>query len=373
MFTRYLENIIEKNLNRGKVIVLYGARQVGKTTLVKKILREKERGRYINCELLQNREILSSTNSEKLKFFLGDYSIIVFDEAQSIENIGKVLKIIHDELPDVQIIATGSSSFDLRNITSEPLTGRSRQFTLFPLSVKEIAIKHDMLNVNANLDNILRFGLYPGVYGLPESEAIEELENIASNYLFKDILMFERLKHADVLVNLLKAIALQIGSEVSFNELSKHIGVSVHTVKRYIDLLEKSFIIFTLTSFGNNPRKEIVRGRKIYFYDLGIRNMIIRNFNHLDSRNDTGSLWENFCIVERSKFNMYERKFVNSYFWRTYSGSEIDYVEDYDGKLYAYEFKFNKKAKQKPPKPFIDTYPNMKFKLITPDNYYEFI
>ncbi len=373
MYKRLLQKIIENNLFKDKVIILLGARQTGKTTLVKEVLNNRSDARYINCELLQNKELLETTNSERLKFFLGNYKLIALDEAQAISKIGLILKIIHDELPGIQILATGSSSFDLKNITSEPLTGRSRQYTLFPLALQELGSKKEKIDIYAQLENILRYGLYPGVYGISEQEAIEELSNIASNYLFKDVLMFEKMKHPDVLLNLLKAIALQLGSEVSYNELSRLLGVGVHTVKRYVELLEKSFIVFTLSSYSTNPRKEIAKGKKIYFYDLGIRNFLIQNFNPLSSRTDTGALWENFCVVERKKINSYKRNFLNIFFWRTYAKNEIDYIEEYGGRLHAYEFKYSTKGKVKVPKVFLEIYPDSEYKVITPDNYFEFI
>lgn len=373
MYKRLLQKTIENNLFKGKVIILLGARQVGKTTLVKELLNNRDDARYINCELLQNKELLETTNSERLKFFLGNYNLIALDEAQSINNIGLILKIIHEELPKIQILATGSSSFDLKNVTSEPLTGRSRQYTLYPLALQEIGSKNEKIDIFAQLENILRYGLYPAVYGASEQEAIEELSNIASNYLFKDVLMFEKMKHPDVLLNLLKAIALQLGSEVSYNELSRMLGVGVHTVKRYIELLEKSFIVFSLSSYSTNPRKEIAKGKKIYFYDLGIRNFLIQNFNPLSYRTDVGALWENFCIVERRKINSYKRNFLNVYFWRTYAKNEIDFIEEYGGKLHAYEFKYSTKGRVKPPKRFLESYPDSDYKVITPENFFEFI
>ena len=373
MYKRTLQNIIENNLFKSKVIILLGARQVGKTTLVNEIIKNYPDSKYINCELLQNKELLETTNSEKLKFFLGNFKLIVLDEAQSINQIGLVLKVLHDTFPEIQIIATGSSSFDLRNKTFEPLTGRSRQYTLFPLALSELQTKLDRIEIHAQLENILRYGLYPAVYGQTEQQTLEELHNIVTNYLFKDILMFERIKHADLLLNLLKAIAFQTGNEVSYNELSKLLGVAVHTVKRYLDLLEKNFVIFSLSSYSRNPRKEIAKGRKIFFFDLGIRNMIIQNFNPLSLRNDTGALWENFCIAERLKRNMYQRRFLNTYFWRTFAKNEIDYIEEHGGQLFAYEFKFNPKAKSKAPRTFQKLYPDAAFKIISPTNYFDFI
>ena len=373
MYKRYLHKVLEEALDSGKILLLFGARQVGKTTLVKEIISGQANARYINCELHQNRELLATTNSEKLRFFLGNYDLIVLDEAQSIPDIGLVLKIIYDELPGVKLIVTGSSAFELRNRTSESLTGRSRQFRLFPLALAELTTKMDKIDVHARLEQILRFGLYPAVFDLPEQEAMEELNSITTNYLFKDILIFERIKSADILLNLLKALAMQIGSEVSFNELSRLLGISVHTVKRYIDLLEKSFVIFSLASYSSNPRKEIAKGRKIYFYDLGIRNMLIQNMNPMSLRNDAGALWENFCVVERMKVNEYKRKFLNIYFWRNFAKNEIDYIEEFGGKIYAYEFKFNPKSKTRMPKSFADTYPDADFKVVSPQNYFEFL
>jgi predicted AAA+ superfamily ATPase len=373
MYKRVLLDILKKAVKSKKVLLLFGARQVGKTTLVKELISAYPDSRYINCELLQNRAVLNTTNSEKLKFFLGNYKLIVLDEAQSLENIGLILKILYDELPDLQIVVTGSSAFELRNQTSEPLTGRSRQYRLYPLALSELTSKMDRIDVQAKLEQILRFGLYPAVFDLPEQEALEELNNITSNYLFKDILIFERIKNADILLNLLRALAMQLGSEVSFNELSRLLGISVHTVKRYIDLLEKTFVIFSLSSYSSNPRKEIAKGRKIYFYDLGVRNMIIQNFNPMSLRADAGALWENFCIAERIKVNEYKRRFLNTYFWRTFAKNEIDYLEEYGGNLYAYEFKYNPKAKSRVPKAFSARYPNADYKVISPDNYFEFI
>lgn len=372
-YSRVLERIIEANLFKNKTIILFGARRVGKTTLSKKLISKISESRYINCELIQNKIILENQNSEILKDFLGNYKLIVLDEAQHISNIGLTLNIINDTFPEIQIIATGSSSFDLSNKISEPLTGRSRVYTMFPLSIEELLQSLDKLDVNARLSNILRFGLYPEVYKKSDDEAKEELYNIASNYLYKDILQFERIKKADLIFNLLKAISLQLGNEVSYNELSRILGVNLHTIKRYIELLEKSFIIFRLNSFSRNLRKEIGQSQKIYFYDIGIRNTLIQNFNHYESRTDIGGIWENFCIAERLKHNQNNRKFVNSYFWRTYDQKEIDYIEESEGVIKAYEIKFNPSKKSKFPDEFLKTYSNSSYETINNLNYLKFV
>jgi len=370
---RDIQPVIEKQLFQGKVIVIYGPRRVGKTTLSKQLLQSHERSRYINCELLENKMTLETTNSSALKSFLGNYSLIVLDEAQHIGDIGRILKIISDTFPEIQIIATGSSSFELGNRISEPLTGRSREYLLYPFSLNEMLMSKDKISVSAELEWTMRFGLYPEVYGKPEHEAIEELSQISSNYLYKDILQFEMIKRPNLLLNLLNALALQLGSEVSLNELSRMLGETIPTIQRYIELLEKAFVIFRLRSFSRNLRKEIAKGQKVYFYDLGIRNALIRNFNPLSLRNDVGGLWENWCIVERMKLNMNRRRFVNSWFWRTYDQKEVDYIEEEGGRMIAVEFKYKPDQKQKMVREFMDTYPGTTFMTVSRENYWDFI
>jgi predicted AAA+ superfamily ATPase len=355
------------------VIVLYGARRVGKTTLCKHLIENQEDAKYINCELLQYRSALETTNTELLSSFLGNSRLVVLDEAQNIHNIGSVLKVMVDTFPNIQVIATGSSAFELNQQLAEPLTGRSRYYMLYPFSIQEITQNSNLITTDAKLERILRFGMYPEVFDKPEQDAIEELYNISSNYLYKDILQFERLKRPDLVFNLLKALAFQIGNEISLNELSRLIGENVHTIQRYLDLLEKSYIITRLNSFSNNPRNEIAKGRKIYYNDLGIRNAIIQNFNPISLRNDTGALWENFCVIEKLKSNNNNRIFTNSYFRRTYQQKEIDYIEEMNGKLYAYEFKFAPQAKFKIPKDFLELYPESTYNVITRDNYLSFL
>ena len=370
---RDIQPVIEKQLFQGKVIVIYGPRRVGKTTLSKQLLQSHERSRYINCELLENKMTLETTNSSALKSFLGNYRLIVLDEAQHIGDIGRILKIISDTFPEIQIIATGSSSFELGNRISEPLTGRSREYLLYPFSLNEMLMSKDKISVSAELEWTMRFGLYPEVYGKPEHEAIEELSQISSNYLYKDILQFEMIKRPNLLLNLLNALALQLGSEVSLNELSRMLGETIPTIQRYIELLEKAFVIFRLRSFSRNLRKEIAKGQKVYFYDLGIRNALIRNFNPLSLRNDVGGLWENWCIVERMKLNMNRRRFVNSWFWRTYDQKEVDYIEEEGGRMIAVEFKYKPDQKQKMVREFMDTYPGTTFMTVSRENYWDFI
>jgi uncharacterized protein len=373
MILRELQKIIENQFFKGKVIIIYGPRRVGKTTLSKQLLLGIENSRYINCELLENKMALETTNSLDLHRFIGNYSLVVLDEAQYIKDIGLILKIINDTFPDIQVVATGSSSFELGNRISEPLTGRSREYLLYPFSVSELQQQSDSIVVNASLERMLRFGLYPEVFGKSDEEAIEELSQIASTYLYKDILQFEQIKRPGLLLNLLNALALQIGSEVSFNELSRLLGESTPTIQRYIELLEKTFVIFRLRSFSRNLRKEIAKGQKIYFYDLGIRNALIRNFNPLNLRNDTGSLWENFCITERMKYNQNRRRFANPWFWRTYDQKEVDYIEEEGGKMLAVEFKYQSAKKNKIAKEFLSSYPGSEFITISRDNFIEFV
>jgi uncharacterized protein len=370
--SRTIISQLEDQLFKGKVLILYGARRTGKTTLVKHLLGKfSEKSAYINCELQEYKDALSTTNSGLLAEFIGNRELIIFDEAQHIANIGLVLKVLVDTFPQVQFIATGSSSFELSGMVSEPLTGRSRQFLLLPFSLEEIGQSLNPIQIKANLPNFLRFGLYPQVFTSIGDDKIEELAEISSNYLYKDLFQFEQIKKPDLLFKLLAAIALQTGSESSLNELAQITGTNVHTVKRYLELLEKSFVIFRLNSFSRNLRKELAKSQKIYFYDVGIRNAIIRNFNEMNLRTDAGGLWENFCITERIKFNQNHRRFVNTYFWRTYDQKEIDYIEEKDGHLTCFEFKYAEGAMGKFPAEFSETYPNSSFKVITPGNFYE--
>jgi len=377
MFNRSIQAHINHTLYRGKVVILYGARRTGKTTVSKKILKEQERlgkkTHYVNCELLDAKRSLETTNEKLLKQYLGDYDIVVLDEAQNIDNIGKVLKIIADTFPDIQIIATGSSSFDLSNRVAEPLTGRSRTFVLHPFSMLEIRENSTFHDASAQLERAMVFGMYPSVYGLGAAEAKRELMEIASNYLYKDLLMFEQIKSSKVLLEMLELLALQVGNEVSHSEIGQKLGISHHTVKKYIDLLEKCFVVFSLRSFSRNLRNEINKSQKIYFYDLGMRNAIIQNFNKPGLRQDAGALWENFCIVERLKRNQAREVFANTYFWRMYSGQEIDFIEEKDGEIECFEFKRNAEAKVRRPSLFIEKYAPISFNIVHSENWFEFL
>lgn len=372
MIARLLKKNINQSLFKGKTIVLYGARQVGKTTLVQDILRDfKDEGRYLNCEILSVEENLKDPEPDKLKAFLGSYKLIVLDEAQNIPNTGKILKVISDTLVDIQIIATGSSSFDLASKTAEPMTGRIIQHILFPLSVLEIKEEEDWFSVDASLEKVLRLGMYPEIYTLPEDDAVSRLHELASSYLFKDLLKFDGIKKSSLLKNLVVSLALQLGNEVTYNELAVKLGVNSLTVQKYIDLLEQSFVIFKINSFSRNIRKELSKAFKIYFYDNGIRNALINNFNPLSMRNDVGALWENFCIAERMKSNAYLNKKLNIYFWRTYDQKEIDYVEESSGKITGYELKYSQKQKLKVPKGFKEEY-NAEIFKVDKNNFWKF-
>lgn len=373
MIKREAKKQIEKAMELNKVLILLGARRVGKTTLVKSLMEKRTNARYVNCELLQNKEALETSNSETLYAFFGKYDYLFLDEAQNIKNIGQTLKIIHDSFPKIKLIATGSSAFRLQQESGEPLTGRSRVFHLQPLSFREIVNHDDLLKAKGQLENILRFGLYPEVFNQSEDFAIEELENIASNYLYKDILQFENLKKPDLLYDLLKALALQVGNEVSLNELSNKLNVHVNTIKRYIELLEQNYVIYRLNTLSKNPRNEIGKSQKIYFYDCGIRNAIIRNFNTMNSRNDAGQLWENFFITERIKNNANSRNFVNTYFWRNYQQKEIDFIEEINNMYQAFECKYNPKKKVKAPIDFAKHYENFSFHTVFTENFWKYL
>jgi len=373
LLNRQLKQQIVDKLFKNKVIILYGARQVGKTTLVKEILEDfGSGGRYLNCEMLSVQEGLKDAEGERIKSFLGDYKIVVLDEAQNIPNIGKILKIAVDTFPELQIIATGSSSFDLANKAAEPLTGRNFTFTLYPFSVGEIKQLGGWFYVNSKLENIMRFGLYPEVFSLSEKEAAERLEELSANYLYKDILRFEGIKKSTVIKNLLQALALQVGHEVSLQELASMLGINRLTVQKYIDILEQAFIIFKLPALSRNKRKEISKSIKVYFYDLGIRNSLIQNYNPLNIRNDIGALWENFCMVERLKRNSLNGVFVNRYFWRTYDQKEIDYIEEGGGGYAGFEFKWSS-GNGKVPRDFLGDYPNSRFNIVTKEDLHKFL
>ena len=372
MINRVLQKNIQKKLYKKKVIILIGARQTGKTTLLKNLFQRKTNALWLNADEHDIQQMFKNNSSTRFKNIFGTKKIIIIDEAQRIKDIGLKLKLIHDEMPEYQIIATGSSAFELVNRINEPLTGRKWEYNIFPLSFGEMVEHHGFIDENRLLHERLIYGYYPEIVVNPD-EKKELLKQLIDSYLYKDILMWHRLKKPEKLVKLLQALAFQVGSEVSYNELSSLIGIDNQTVEKYIQLLEQVFVVFRLPAFSRNLRKEIKRGRKVYFYDNGIRNAIIANFNILELRNDKGALWENFLISERMKYLHYNNIWANSFFWRTKDQQEIDYIEEKDGKLYAFEMKWNHKKTPKLAKIFATTYPNHEYNIINPKNYEEFI
>ena len=374
IISRSLQQSLEKWFFQNKVLIVYGARQVGKTTLVREILKKfPSESLYLNCETFSVQQSLQSTDPERLKEVIGNVRLVVMDESQRIENIGLILKILHDTSPELQIIATGSSSFDLSNKINEPLTGRAIEFILYPFSYQEMQQVYPTHELIEKWRSFIRFGLYPEIIDKPENEAVLLLDNLTGKYLYKDIFEYELIKKPQFLVKLLQMLALQVGSEVSLNELSVSLQINRSTVERYLDILEKAFVIFRLHSFSRNLRSELTRKFKVYFYDIGIRNSLINNFNPANLRTDSGSLWENFFIVERLKYLQSAGMNPNRYFWRTHQGKEIDYIEESAGMLDAFECKFGQKVNAAMPKEFGTTYPNSKFQLVNPDNYWKFL
>ncbi|MBN1819693.1 MAG: ATP-binding protein [Prolixibacteraceae bacterium] len=372
MITRFLESEIEKQLYKGKAIIVLGARQTGKTTLFQKIAENKKNTLWLNADDADTVALFENSSSSRLKAVLSPYKLIFIDEAQRISDIGIKLKLITDQIKEIQLLATGSSAFELANKINEPLTGRKWEYNLFPLSFAEMKNHHGYIEENRLIPHRLIFGYYPEVVNNPGNEK-NILKQISDSYLYKDILMWERIKKPEKLVKLMQALAFQIGSEVSYNNLSNLLEMDNQTVEKYIQLLEKVYIIFKLPAFSRNHRKELKRGRKIYFYDNGIRNALIANFSLPELRNDVGALWENFIISERLKFCHYNNIWKNSYFWRTQDQQEIDYIEEKDGILHAYEFKWNTRKNPRLSKSFSRTYPDHTFKTINPDNYIDFI
>lgn len=373
MIKRQISNRIIEGLSKRNAILLTGARQVGKTTLVKNIANDiSDVWDYWNCDEPDIRDNLQSPTSTFLKSMIGKNKLIIIDEAQRITNIGVSLKLIIDNFTDVKLIITGSSSIDLRNNISESLTGRKFEINLFPFSYSELVDNSDSLIQKRLLENRLIFGMYPEIVNNPGDEEDRLLE-ISTSYLYKDILMLGDIRKPDLLDKLLQMLALQLGSEVSINELSRSIGVSRDTINKYIDLLEKSYVIFSLRSFSKNQRNELKKSKKIYFYDLGIRNSVIKNFNPLNLRNDVGPLWENFLIIERMKLNNINNIYSNSYFWRTVQNQEVDYIEVKKGRIDAFEIKWNPIAKSKSNTTFRNLYPNSEIKIINKDNFESFI
>jgi len=373
MIKRKLEQIIKKHLFKNKTVVIYGARQVGKTTLVNHLISKLELNYLVlNGDDADIRELFTNATASRFKPVLADINLLVVDEAQRIPEAGLGLKIIHDNFKNIQIIVTGSSSLDLASKISEPMTGRKYEFFLHPLSFNELVDYHGFLAERRMLEQRLVFGCYPDVV-MNEGNETRILKTLASDFLYKDILSIGNIKKPVLLEKILKALALQLGSEVSYNELAQLLDSDKGTIEKYIDLLEKSYIIFRLPGLNRNVRNEIKYGRKIYFHDNGIRNSVLGNFLPLWSRVDTGALWENYLISERlkiiSNLDIVPRKF----FWRTTQKQEIDYIEEHDDKLFAYEFKWNPSRKAFLSKTFSGNYKVSEFKVITTDNYHEFL
>ena len=369
----HLKNI-PKFLKARKVLVIYGARRTGKTTLLEQFVKTIDKPYlFVNGEDIVIQDVLSSLSIEKLKDFIGEKRILIIDEAQTIPMIGKNLKLLVDHIPKIKILATGSSSFELAQNVGEPLTGRKYVLTLFPLSQMEISATENFYETQSNLENRLIYGSYPEMIVMRDNAMRQMyLRELVGSYLFKDILQFEGIRRADKLSKLLQLLAYQIGKEVSHTELGKQLGMGKNTVERYLDLLEKVFVIFKLQGFSRNLRKEISKMHRYYFVDLGIRNALINNFNALNLRNDIGQLWENYLIIERIKKQEYQQIFSNNYFWRTYDKQEIDFVEERDGELMGYEMKWQK-GKSKIPKTWLESYSNASFEVISKSDYLEFI
>ncbi len=373
LIKRTLEDRIKQRLFKGKAIILYGPRQSGKTTLVQQICKDMtDSVLFLNGDEPDIRDLLAETTSTRLKAFFGWKRVVVIDEAQRIPNIGLTMKLITDQLPEIQLIATGSSAFELADKTSEPLTGRKYEFHLYPLSFEEMSGEFGLIEERRLLNHRLVFGAYPEIV-THAGEENELLSLLSKSYLYKDLLMLEDIKKPMLLEKIIKAVALQLGSEVSFNELGRLVGANQKTIEKYIDLLEKAYVIFVLPAFSRNARNEIRKGRKIYFYDNGVRNAVLGNFNQVESRTDIGALWENYLISERLKLLANHGKRPQRYFWRTRTQQEVDYLEKDNGKLFAWEFKWSPNSKRKIPNAFKIAYPNAQTKLLAPNNYDEFL
>jgi len=373
MIYRKLTNNITNRFFKGKAILIFGARQVGKTTLVTQLLKDRsESVLSISGDEPDIRDIFKEITSTQLRTFIGDHQILFIDEAQRIKNIGLTLKLIIDHIKDVQVIATGSSAFELANKTSESLTGRKYVFHLHPVSFEEMVGNTNLIVEKRKLSQRLIYGYYPEIV-TKENESRELLKLLADSYLYKDLLLLESVKKPALLEKIVKALALQIGNQVSYNEIARLVQADKLTVEKYIDLLQKTFVIFTLPAFSRNVRNEIRKSRKIYFYDNGIRNAIIGNFNSIESRTDVGALWENFLVSERLKFLTNNNMDKQIYFWRTTQQQEVDFIEEDVNTLNSYEFKWNINKRPKLSKTFLRAYPNTTFEVINKDNYETFL
>lgn len=373
LLQRKLQQVIEDRMFKGKAIILVGARQVGKSTLFRQILTGKQSVLTLNCDDAEVRDALTNVNQGKLQRIIGNHRIVMVDEAQRVQGIGLAMKLITDNMPDVQLLITGSSSLMLQGSLNEPLTGRKFEYHLYPFSTQELVENMGLLRAKGLLESRLVFGSYPDVIN-NSGNTQEILMNLSGSYMYQDLLSMEGVRKPVLIEKLLVALALQVGSEVSYNELAQTVGSDAKTIEKYIDLLEKCYVLFRLPALSRNLRSELKRGKKIYFYDNGIRNSLIQNLNPLTMRNDVGALWENFIISEIVKYNHYNGRYANYYFWRTTTQQEIDFVEEREGQLHLYEMKWNpKKGKAKVPTEFTKAYGEMPFTVVTPDNYLDLL
>ncbi|MDR1195912.1 MAG: ATP-binding protein [Endomicrobium sp.] len=369
---RFLENIIRQKLDDKKAVIIYGARQVGKTTLLRNIFKDDKNVLWLYGDQPQTQSLFENLTPEKFKTLTGPKNIVIIDEAQMIENIGLKLKTITDYAQNIKVIATGSSSFDLANKINEPLTGRKWEYQLLPLSFKEVCAQKSPAEELSNLETRLIYGYYPDVTTNAGKEK-ETLLELVNSYLYKDILIWENLKKADKITKLLQALAFQIGSQVSYNELASLVGLDLKTIEKYIDLLEKAFVLYRVLSFSRNLRNELKASRKVYFYDNGVRNALISAFNPINLRDDTGALWENFMMSEMFKKDIYSKNFARRWFWRTQQQQEIDLIREADGVYSAYEFKWSSSKTVSCPKTFKTAYPDINFAVINKDNFMDYI
>ncbi len=373
MLKRTLEDIISKRFFTGKTVLLLGARQVGKTTLLKQFAKSiKEKIIWLNGDNPEDRLLLNGLTGLRAKQIFPKGSVVFIDEAQRIENTGLTLKIIHDNCPGIQMVVTGSSSFELTDKLKESMTGRKLSYKLYPISFSEILANTDYIRTITSLESRLLYGSYPEVINNAGNEK-EVLFELVSDYLYKDIFSLKDVRKPVAIETLTKALAFQVGNQVSFRELSQLTKLDKETVERYIRILEEAFIVFRLESFSRNQRNELKFSKKIYFVDLGVRNALVNQFSPIELRNDVEGLWENYLISERMKKIEYEKAYRSTYFWRTVRQQEIDYIEEYDGKLHAYEFKWGEHSKLKIPKTFTNAYPDAEIKLINRENYFEFL
>lgn len=372
LIKRNIEDGIRKRLFTGKAIVIMGARQVGKTTLLKQLFTKEDDVYWMSGDEQDVRDLFENITATRLKAYIGPHQVLIIDEAQRISDVGIKLKLIVDQIPEVQLVATGSSSFELANRINEPLTGRKWEYRMFPLSFAELVSNTSLLEEKRMLPHRLVYGSYPDVVTRPGDE-VAVLRSLLDGYLYKDILEFDKIHKPEKLTKLLQAIAYQVGSEVSYNELSQVCGLDPKTVANYITILEQAYIIFRLGTFSRNLRNELKSSRKLFFYDNGIRNALIGNFTQIENRTDVGALFENFMVSERLKLKEYNGNYANSWFWRTTAQQELDYLEEKDGQLDAYEFKWSPRRRASLPQSFRNAYPQARFTVVTRDNIEDFL